>query len=60
MTYHTHLDRRIQRAYERMLAAKSEKWTHAWGDAFVAICRTRNRLRTADEVLELEKARGLR
>lgn len=55
-----HIERRIQRAYDRMLAAKTECWRHAWGDAFVVSCSARNAMRTVAEVRAIEKARGLR
>ena len=54
------IERRIQRAYDRMLAAKTEDWRHAWGDAFVANCSARNAMRTVREVRELEEKLGLK
>lgn len=54
------IERRIQRAYERMLLAKSTEWRHAWGDGFVANVSARNAMRTVAEVREIERARGLR
>lgn len=54
-----HIERRIQRAYDRMLAAKSECWRHAWGDGFVANVSARNAMRSVAEVRVLEKKLGL-
>ena len=51
--------RRVDRAYARMIKASSQCWRHAWGDAFVAAVSARNALRSVAEVRELEKARGL-
>lgn len=53
------LHRRIERAYNRMLAAKSPEWAHAWGDVFVVYVRARNAQRSPAEVRRLERARGL-
>lgn len=50
---------RIDRAYNRMLAAKSPEWAHRWGDAFVVYIRARNAQRTPAEVRRLERARGI-
>lgn len=55
-----HIERRIQRAYERMLAAKTTEWQHAWGDGFVANVSARNAMRSVAEVRQLERARGIR
>lgn len=55
----TYLHRRIDRAYTRMVAAKSPEWSHRWGDAFVNYVRARNAMRTPNEVRELERERGL-
>lgn len=33
------IHRRLDRAYTRMLAAKSWNWEMAWGDAFVSLVR---------------------
>ncbi len=57
---HTYLHRRIDRAYTRMVAAKSQEWAHRWGDAFVTYVRARNAQRTPREVAELETRMGLR
>jgi hypothetical protein len=54
-----YLHRRIDRAYNRMLAAKSTEWAHRWGDAFVHLVRARNAQRTPAEVRQLERERGL-
>ncbi len=54
-----HIHRRIDRAYTRMVAAKSAEWQHRWGDAFVHYVRARNAQRTPAEVRELERQRGL-
>jgi len=54
------VEQRIERAYQRMLAAKTLAWRYAWGDAFVANCSARNAMRTVAEVRAIEKARGLR
>jgi hypothetical protein len=53
------IHQRIDKAYQRMLAAKSKVWEHRWGDAFVCLVRARNAQRTAAEVRELERERGL-
>lgn len=53
------IERRIQRAYDRMLAAKTEDWRHAWGDGFVANVSARNAMRTVAEVRALENKLGL-
>lgn len=53
------LHRRIERAYNRMLAAQSPEWTHRWGDAFVVYIRARNAQRTPAEIRRIERARGL-
>lgn len=53
------IERRIERAYQRMLSAKSECWRHAWGDGFLANVSARNAMRTVAEVRAIEKARGL-
>lgn len=53
------IERRIQRAYDRMLAAKTEDWRHAWGDGFVANVSARNAMRTVAEVRAIERARGI-
>jgi hypothetical protein len=50
---------RLERAYVRMLAAKSKAWEHRWGDAFVSLVRARNAQRSVAEVRELERQRGL-
>jgi hypothetical protein len=57
---HSSIERRIQKAYERMLKAKSECWRHAWGDGFVANVSARNAMRTVAEIRQLERERGLR
>ncbi len=57
---HTYLHRRIDRAYTRMIAAKSQEWAHRWGDCFVTYVRARNAQRTPREVAELETRMGLR
>lgn len=57
---HSYIERRIQRAYDRMLAAKSVEWRHAWGDGFVANVSARNAMRTVAEVRQIERERGLR
>ncbi len=57
---HTYLHRRIDRAYTRMIAAKSQEWAHRWGDAFVTYVRARNAQRTPAEIRQLERERGLR
>jgi hypothetical protein len=54
-----HLHRRIDRAYTRMLAAKTPAWEHRWGDVFVCLVRARNAMRTPEEVRQLERERGL-
>lgn len=53
------IERRIQRAYDRMLAAKSVEWRHAWGDGFCANVSARNAMRSVAEVRQLERERGL-
>lgn len=53
------LHRRIERAYRHMLAAKTQAWSHIWGDAFLLYVRARNAKRTPAEIRELERARGL-
>jgi len=55
----SYINRRINRAYDRMLAAKTSRWRHAWGDAFVANCSARNAMRSVAEIRQLERARGL-
>ena len=55
----TYLHRRIDRAYTRMVGAKTVEWAHRWGDAFLTYVRARNALRTPAEIREIEKARGL-
>jgi hypothetical protein len=57
---HSYIDRRIARAYDRMLGAKTSAWAHAWGDGFVANVSARNAMRSVAEVRAIEKARGLR
>lgn len=57
---HSYIERRIQRAYDRMLAATSTEWRHAWGDGFLANVSARNAMRTVAEVRQLERERGLR
>jgi hypothetical protein len=56
----SYLNRRIDRAYTRMVAARTAAWAHAWGDALVANCKARNELRSVAELCAIEKARGLR
>jgi hypothetical protein len=56
---HSYMDRRIDRAYTRMLAAKTTAWAHAWGDAFVANVSARNAMRTVAEVRRIEIDLGL-
>ena len=53
------IERRIERAYQRMLAAKSIEWRHAWGNGFVANVSARNAMRSVAEVRRIERARGL-
>lgn len=53
------LHRRIDRAYTRMIVAKSEAWAHRWGDVFVVYCRARNAMRSPADVRKIEQARGL-
>lgn len=53
------IHRRIDRAYNRMLAARSSVWAHRWADAFVVYVRARNAQRTPDEVRQLERDLGL-
>jgi hypothetical protein len=55
----SYMDRRVDRAYQRMLAAKTDDWRHAWGDGFVVSVRARNAMRSVAEVRAIEKARGL-
>lgn len=55
----SYMDRRIDRAYTRMLAAKSLAWRYAWGDLFALTVRSRNAMRTVAEVRALEKKLGL-
>lgn len=50
---------RVDRTYNRMLAAKTLEWRHAWGDAFVASVSARNAMRTVAEVRRIEQERGL-
>jgi hypothetical protein len=57
---HSYLNRRIDRAYTRMLAAKTSKWAHAWANGMLSACRARNAMRTPAEIRAIEKARGLR
>lgn len=57
---HSYIDQRIERAYQRMLAAKSVKWRHAWGDGFCANVSARNAMRSVAEVRRIERDRGLR
>lgn len=57
--HQTRIEKRIQRSYERMLAAKSTEWRHAWGDGFCANVSARNAMRTVAEVRAMEKQRGL-
>jgi hypothetical protein len=57
---HSYMDKRIARSYERMLAAKTSAWAHAWGDGFVANVSARNAMISVAEVRAIEKARGLR
>jgi hypothetical protein len=54
------LHRRIDRAYTRMVAAKTQEWAHRWGDVYVTYVRARNAQRTPRDVAELEKRMGLR
>lgn len=54
------INAKIDRAYKHMLAAKTEAWSHRWGDCFVVHVRARNSMRTPAEVREIEKQRGLR
>lgn len=53
------IHRRLDKAYNRMLTAKTTEWAHRWGDAFVLLVRSRNAQRTPDEVRQLERDRGL-
>jgi hypothetical protein len=53
------IHRRIDRAYNRMIGAKSSCWERRWGDVFVLYVRARNAMRTPAEVRELERTRGL-
>jgi len=53
------IHRKLDKAYSRMLAAKSQEWAHRWGDAFVVLVRARNAERTPDEIRQLERDRGL-
>lgn len=55
----SYINRRIDRAYQRMLAAKTLAWRHAWGDGFVANVSARNAMRTVAEVRQIERAMGL-
>jgi hypothetical protein len=57
---HSYLNRRIDRAYTRMLAAKTRDWRCAWADAFIVNVSARNALRSVAEVRAIERARGLR
>lgn len=50
---------RIERAYVRMLSAKSNEWAYRWGDVFCSLIRARNAQRTVEEVRQLERDRGL-
>lgn len=56
---HSYLDARINRAFVRMLAAKTREWSHRWGDAFVMNIRARNAQRSPNEVREIERQRGI-
>lgn len=56
----SYIELRIQRSYTRMLAAKTDEWRHAWGDAFVVNCSARNAMRSVAEVRQIERERGLR
>lgn len=53
------IERRIQRAYDRMCAAKDDCWRYAWGDLFCVLVRSRNAMRTVEEVRAMEKRLGL-
>jgi hypothetical protein len=50
---------RIERCYQRMLAAKCLKWRQAWGQGFVTCVSARNAMRSVDEVRDMEKRMGL-
>ncbi len=54
------INQRIEKAYKRMLNAKTQCWQKAWGDSFVVHVRARNAMRDRDELREIERARGLR
>lgn len=54
-----HIERRIERAYQRMLAAKSRAWRYAWSDGFLANVSARNAMRSVAEVRRLERELGL-
>jgi hypothetical protein len=52
-------DSRIERAYRRMLSAKTQPWRAAWCSGFIASVSVRNAMRSVEEVRELERERGL-
>jgi hypothetical protein len=59
MTALARAQRRVDKTYARMIAAKTTCWRHAWGDSFKVCVMARNALRTVAEVRELEKKLGL-
>lgn len=56
----TELDVKVDDAYHRMVAATTDESRRLWGDRFTAYCHERNAARTAEEVAEIERAKGLR
>lgn len=50
---------RIDRAFDRMLRAKSANWRRRWCAALSMLIRARNAARTEREILRLEAQRGI-
>jgi hypothetical protein len=51
-------DSRIERAYLRMLAAKSLQWQRAWGDAYKSSTSMRNACQSVEAVRDRTGSRG--
>lgn len=53
------LDLLTDDAYHRMMSAETPESRRLWGDRFTAFCNERNAARTAEEVAEIERVKGL-
>lgn len=55
----TDLDIKVDDAYHRMICATTPESKRLWGDRFMAFVNERNAARTAEEVAEIERVKGL-